>query len=295
MLPTGTRKRRRTERDPAMNPMQSILVHMDASPRCAARLEIARQLARRHGAEMLCALLAIKPRLVPAAAPVAAEVPPPLIAGIDAAQRARARATFDAALERGEPFMTWDEVPGHPPAWDFSRAALYADLMVLGQKDPDDLATFDVPKDFVEDVLLLSGKPGLIIPFAGVFDSVGSSAMIAWKPTRECARAVACAIPLLQKAKRVQVVCWGEDNYAPAETTFGIGRYLKWHGIDAPVHRYGEDPDDIGELLLSRVADESADLLVMGCYSHSRLREVVLGGATRVVLKSMTCPVLMAH
>jgi nucleotide-binding universal stress UspA family protein len=278
-----------------MNPMQSILVHMDASPRCAVRLEVARRLARQHSANMLCALLAIEPRMVPAAVPVAAEIPPLLVAGLDPHQRARARATFDAALARGEPFMSWDEVPGGPPAQGFSQAAVYSDLMVLGQKDPDDGDAFDVPKDFVEDVLLRTGKPGLIVPYAGVFETVGIRALIAWKPTRECARAVACAIPLLRQAKRVQVVCWGEDDFAPAETTFGIGRYLKWHEIDAEVHRYSEDPDDLGGLLLSRVSDEGADMLVMGCYSHSRLREIVLGGATRVVLKSMTCPVFMAH
>jgi nucleotide-binding universal stress UspA family protein len=91
------------------------------------------------------------------------------------------------------------------------------------------------------------------------------------------------------------VVCWGEDNFAPAETTFGIGRYLQWHDIKAEVRRYPDEPDNIGDLLLSRASEEGADLLVMGCYGHSRLREMVLGGTTRVVLRSMTCPVLMAH
>jgi nucleotide-binding universal stress UspA family protein len=278
-----------------MNPMQSILVHMDASPRCAVRLEIARQLARQHGANMLCALFAVEPRMVPAAVPAAPELPAPLVSEVDPEQRARARAIFDAALARGEPFMTWDEVPGDPPAWGFAQASLYADLMVLGQKDPDDPFTIDVPGDFVEDVLLHAGKPALIIPHSGKFDTVGTQVLIAWKPTRECARAVACAVPLMQRAKKVQVVCWGEDNFAPAETTFGIGRYLQWHGIVAEVSRYAEEPDDLGELLLSRAADEGADMLVMGCYSHSRLREIVLGGATQVVLESMTCPVFMAH
>jgi nucleotide-binding universal stress UspA family protein len=278
-----------------MNPMQSILVHMDASPRAAVRLEIARQLARRHDARMLCALFAIEPTSVPAAVPAAPEVPPLLLAEVDPGQRARARALFDAVLASGEPPMTWEEVPGDPPAEGFSEAAMYADLMVLGQKDPDDPRTFDVPSDFVDEVLLRTGRPGLVIPHAGRFETVDTVALVAWKPTRECARAVTCAIPLLQQAKRVRVVSWGDDGPAKAEAPFDIGRYLEWHGIDADVHRYDEDPDDVGNLLLSRASDEGADLLVMGCYSHSRMREVVLGGATRVVLKSMTCPVLMAH
>jgi nucleotide-binding universal stress UspA family protein len=278
-----------------VNPLQSMLVHMDASPRCAVRLEIARRLARQHGANMVCALLAIEPRMVPVAVPVGVDVVP-MVPEVDAGQRARARAMFDAALAEGAPTMAWDEVPGDPPAWGFAQAALYADLMVLGQKDPGDRFTFDVPKDFVEDVLLQSGKPGLVIPYAGTFKTLASNVLIAWKPTRECARAVACAMPLLQQATKVQVVCWGEDNFAPGETTFGISRYLSWHDIDAKVHRYPEEePGNLGELLLSRVADEGADMLVMGCYSHSRMREIVLGGTTRTVLKSMTCPVFMAH
>jgi len=293
--PATARVVEHAQKELPMNPMQSILVHMDASPRCAVRLEIARQLARQHGANMLCALFAVEPRMLPSTIPPIPEAPVPLMPEVDPEQRARARAVFDSAIARGEPLMTWDELPADPPAWGFAQASLYADLMVLGQKNPDDRFTIDVPKDFVEDVLLHTGKPALIIPHSGKFGSVGASVLIAWKPTRECARAVACAVPLMQRAKKVQVVCWGEDGFAPAETTFGVARYLNWHGIVAEVSRYAEEADDIGELLLSRAADESADMLVMGCYSHSRLREIVLGGATRVVLKSMTCPVFMAH
>jgi nucleotide-binding universal stress UspA family protein len=277
----------------AMNPLQSILIHLDASPRAAVRLEIARRLVHEHGAAMACALFAVEPVPRPLETPVA-EVPPPTIPEIDRAQRERARAIFDAAVG-GEPLVTWAEIPPEDPARAFSQAALYADLVILGQKDPDDPRTFDVPDDFVEDVLLQAGKPSLIVPFAGTFPTVATRALIAWKPTRETARAVACAIPLLQRARRVRIVSWGEDPFPLAKSTFGIGRYLKWHGIDAEVRHYTDEPADLGELLLSRVADESADLLVMGCYSHSRVREMVLGGATRTVLKSMTCPVLMSH
>jgi nucleotide-binding universal stress UspA family protein len=272
-------------------PIPSILVHMDTSPRSAVRLEIARQLARRHGAEMVCALLALAPAPVPAIE----AVPPNLITDIDAARRARARAIFDEALGRGDPVMAWDEVLLDPPVRGFAKAAFYADLMVLGQQEPDDLLSGDVPAHFAEDVLLESGKPGLIIPYVGKFENVATRVLVAWKPTRESAHAVAAAMPLLQAARQVVVVSWDKREPDPAEETFGIGRFLHWHGVDAQVRRYAENPDDLGALLLSRVADEGADLLVMGCYSHSRLREVVLGGVTREVLKSMTCPVLMAH
>jgi nucleotide-binding universal stress UspA family protein len=275
----------------AMSSIQSILVHMDASPRSAMRLAIARELARRQGAEMVCALLALEPPLMPAVE----TVPPTLITQIESDRRTAARALFDDVLAEGSPPMAWDEVVGDTPVHGFVEAALYFDLMVLGQQKRDDLLAVDVPPGFVSDVLLDSGKPALIVPYAGEFETVATDVLIAWKPTRECARAVACAIPLLQQAKKVQVLSWSGAEPAPAELTYGIRRYLGWHGIDAEVRRYAEVPDDLGELLLSRVADEGADLLVMGCYGHSRLRELVLGGVTRVILESMTCPVLMAH
>lgn len=134
-----------------------------------------------------------------------------------------------------------------------------------------------------------------MIPCTGRFTTIGRNVLIAWKPTRECARAVAGALPLMRRAERVNVVSWGKDNFGPAETTFGIVRALRWHGIEATAHRYPDVPDDPGEILLSHAADHASDLLVMGCYGHHRIRELLLGGVTRTVLQSMTLPVLMAH
>jgi nucleotide-binding universal stress UspA family protein len=273
---------------------RSILVHMDGTRRCEARLELARQLARQHGANALIALLALEPQPTPV--PLVMDVGvPAYIPEIDAEHRRSARAMFDDALATGDPPMTWAEVPGDPPAWGMAQAALYTDLMVLGQRDPEDPEARDVPKDFVESVILESGKAALVVPFAGRFDRVGRNVLIAWKPTRECARAVGAALPLLQQADRVHVVCWGPENFAPAETTFGIVRALSWHDVEATVHRYPEVPEGLGELLLSSAADHQSDLLVMGCYGHHRVRELLLGGATKTVLQAMTLPVLMAH
>ena len=277
--------------------IKSILVHVDASPRSAVRLHIARQLAREHDSAQVTALFAVEPQPMPVPVAVPAGPVPEVLVPKQVApeQRARARAIFDSALAEYGPPLEWHEVQGDLPAWGVAQAALYADLLVLGQYDPDHLPTFDVPKDLVESVIVDSGRPALVIPHTGTFDSVGRNVLIAWKPSRETARAVGGALPLLKRADRVQVVAWGRDSFAPAETTFGIDPYLTWHGVEAKIHRHPEPPTELGEILLSRVADENADLLVMGCYSHSRLREMVLGGVTRTVLKSMTVPVLMAH
>lgn len=273
---------------------RSILVHMDGSPRCAVRLSVARELAREHDAAALLAMLALAPRPVPE--PLPKDLGMPVFRSeVDPDHRRRARDIFDFALALGEPAMTWVELPPVPPVWGVVQASHYADLLVLGQRDPEDALTTDVPRDFVESVVMESGKPALVIPHAGRFDSVGRNVLIAWRPTRECARAVEAAVPLLQRAGRVHAVSWGEDSFGPAETTFGLVRALRWHGIECTAHRYPEESGKPGEQLLSTAAAQGSDLLVMGAYGHHRLRELLLGGTTRTILRSMTLPVLLAH
>lgn len=276
-----------------MDAYRSILVHMDASPRCAVRLSLARDLARDHDAALL-AVLALAPR------PVAEALPGDLgmhifRSELDPDHRRRALDIFNFALAAGDPAMTWVELPPVPPAWGMVQASLYADLTVLGQRDPEDGLTTDVPADFVESVVIESGKPALVVPRAGRFDTVGRNVLIAWRPTRECARAVEAAVPLLQRASRVHAVSWGEETFGPAETTFGLVRALRWHGIECTHQRYPEETGNVGEQLLSTAATQGSDLLVMGAYGHHRLRELLLGGATRTILRSMTLPVLLAH
>ena len=277
-----------------MDAYRSLLVHMDASPRCAVRLALARQLAREHDAAALLAMLALEPHPVPEPLPMDMGVPV-FRSDVDRDHRRRARDTFDLALASGDPAMAWVELPAVSPVWGMVQASHYVDMVVLGQRDPDDALTADVPRDFVESVVMESGKPALVIPHAGRFDSIGRNVLIAWKPSRECAHAVEAAVPLLQQARRVHAVSWGEDSFGPAETTFGIARALRWHGVECTEHRYAEEPEDLGEMLLSGAATEGSDLLVMGCYGHHRLRELLLGGTTRTVLRSMTLPVLLAH
>jgi nucleotide-binding universal stress UspA family protein len=277
-----------------MDAYRSILVHMDASPRCGVRLALARQLARENDSGALLAMLALEPHPVPE--PVPLDIGAPVFRSeVDADHRRRARDTFDLALAGGDPAMTWVELPAVPPLWGMVQASHYVDLMVLGQYDPEDVLTADVPRDFVESIVMESGKPALVIPHSGRFENIGRNVLIAWRPTRECARAVEAALPLLQRATRVHAVSWGEDSFGPAETTFGIVRALRWHDVECTAHRYAEEPDKLGELLLSTAAAQGSDLLVMGAYGHHRVRELLLGSTTRAVVRSMTLPVLLAH
>lgn len=276
-----------------MDAYRSVLIHMDASPRCAVRLSLARDLAREHDATLL-AVLALAPR--PVLDPVPDALGTPIFRSeVDPDHRRRALDMFDFALATGDPEMTWVELPPVSPVWGMVQASLYVDLMVLGQRDPEDALTTDVPRDFVESVVMESGKPALVVPHAGRFDTVGRNVLIAWQPTRECARAVEAAIPLLQRARGVHAVSWGKDGFAPAETTFGLARALRWHGVECTHWRYPDEPGNVGEQLLSIAATRGSDLLVMGAYGHLRLRELLLGGATRTILRSMTLPVLLAH
>jgi nucleotide-binding universal stress UspA family protein len=175
--------------------------------------------------------------------------------------------------------------------------ALYADAVVLGQNDPSPGGVGGVPYDLVESTLSGSGRPALVVPAASNGMRLPRNIVVAWKATREAARAVAAALPLLRRAHGVHVMAWGEDRQADVRgARLDLDGWLRLHGVAAQWHREaGPEPGALGERMLTRAFDLDADLLVMGCYGHSRAREWVLGGASRTVLASMTLPVLMAH
>jgi nucleotide-binding universal stress UspA family protein len=276
--------------------LTQLLVHLDASPHARHRLEVARSIAQTHGAAVT-ALYAVTPALL--VVPFAPEAGPSVadaLAQMDAERRTQARAAFERLPDTPGVHASWAEVEDYPVVPAVVRQALYADLLVLGQYDPQDSESAGVPFDFPELVMAGSGKPALILPYAGVPATVGHTIVVAWKPTREAARAVSAAVPLLQRAHRVHVLAWSEPDESVLGARMDLDGYLKLRGIDAVWHREGGgEPTDVGDLLLSRAFDLEADLMVMGCYGHSRAREWVLGGTSRTVLRSMTLPVLMAH
>ncbi|HXZ00247.1 MAG TPA: universal stress protein [Stellaceae bacterium] len=172
--------------------------------------------------------------------------------------------------------------------------ARYADLAVLGQADPDNPPLgIGVP----ETVLLGSGRPVLVVPFIGA-KNMGQRVLVAWNATREAARAVNDALPLLAQAEKVTVLSvnpargiGGEGDLPAAD----IALHLARHGVKAEAAYTVAEEVDVGDIILSRAADLGADLIVMGGYGHSRALEFVLGGATRTLLRHMTVPVLLSH
>lgn len=275
---------------------RQILVHVDPTRAVPQRLAVARDIAGRNGAS-LAALYTATPSFVEL--PYAAEAGPSVAADLlqfDEERRQRTLKAFDEAMKGPGPMASWSQTDEVPTVAAFAQQALYADLLVLGQDDRRDEAAAAVPPDFVASVLSISGRPAVVVPYIGPGRAIGDTVAIAWKPTPEAARAVSAAMPFLQRAARVHVFAWGAaEQPAVGGTVLGLESYLRAHGVQATWHRGGPEPHALGELLLSRAFDVGADLLVMGCYGHSRAREWILGGATRTVLAGMTLPVLMAH
>lgn len=198
-----------------------------------------------------------------------------------------------AGLRRSE----WRFVIGDPLE-TLALHARYADLVVTGQVDPDDPGSGTDP-DLPARLAMASARPVLVIPYAGEFPTLGKHVMVAWNATREATRAVQEALPLMQRAESVHVVVMQEGRHLATahgeEPGADIALYLARHGVNAETSRLPAGDIDVADSLLSLMADTGTDLLCMGAYGHSRLREIVLGGVTRNMLRHMTAPVLMAH
>ena len=207
------------------------------------------------------------------------------------------KAAFESATE-GEDFVAeWrqSESGGSPVAETATEVARTADLVICGQPEPerDDFATI-----IMEQLILESGRPVLIIPSVGEIKSIGEIPVVAWNGSKQAARAAFDAVPLLKDAKLttlLEVATSGGDNQLAEMIAGDMCTALDRHGVTCEISRTIAPDISVGDELLSRLADKSADLLVMGGYGHSRMREFVLGGATRHILRHMTVPVLMAH
>ncbi len=168
------------------------------------------------------------------------------------------------------------------------------DLTILGQLSPEIRSTGFRP----DEIIIATGRPVLVIPYAGTFDTVGRRALVAWDGTREAARAANDALPLLENAEAVTVMFVGARETALAEQRLSIERmvhHLQRHGIPARTEETLQGDLRISDVLLSRAADLAADLIVAGAYHHSQLREALVGGVSRDLLDHMTVPVLMSH
>lgn len=172
----------------------------------------------------------------------------------------------------------------------------YSDLLILGQHDPDDDEA--LPPSLVQDTILGLGRPAILIPYIGAPQGFGRRIMLAWDGGREAALAATEALPLMRKAELVRVLSVNPKRGIAGQGTSpgsDVAVSLARHGINVEAQHAVSDDLEVADVLLSRAADYGVDLIVLGAYAHSRLRDIVLGGVTRTLLRHMTVPLLMAH
>jgi nucleotide-binding universal stress UspA family protein len=284
--------------------LRDLVVLLDGSIRDEAKLAVAVELVRRHDAHLtgLCPL----ELLLPADMSFALGGYPDLWALPEFANKIEGEARTKAALIEG-PFREMLRREGLKGDWlletgplieAVTRRTRAADLVVVGQADPDHPLP-PVARTLVEDILMTAGRPLLLVPYAGRFKSVGTNALIGWTPTRESARAVHDALPLLNPSGKVTVVTVelpGSASDTRAMPAADIAGHLVRHGLAVTAARtFVSDGLSAADALLDYASDIDADLLVVGGYGHSRTREMIMGGVTRDLLQHMTLPVLMSH
>jgi nucleotide-binding universal stress UspA family protein len=229
-----------------------------------------------------------------------------LIVGIPAelieAQRAATKHLANEAIARFEGLakqagvMTEsqmiDVAPGHVGD-TFGRLARSFDLSVIRQAEPNK-AEQEVP--IIEGALFESGRSVIVVPYVQTQGAKFNCVMIGWDGSRTAARAIGDAMPVLKRAKMIEVFTVVAGPTKNTELPgIDIGQHLSRHGLKVEVKRIPAVGINVPEAILSHAADISADFMVMGGYGHSRLREYVLGGATRGILSSMTLPTLMSN
>jgi nucleotide-binding universal stress UspA family protein len=272
---------------------KTLLVPVDGRPRSARSLDIAGRIANRWDAHV-AGLYVKQPVFVPAWTEAGTRQLAEMQERINAELAAEAKARFDAGVRAGGIARAEWRVDEGPLAETVALHARYADLVVVNQTNPD----AETRSNFADTVIMEVGRPVLIVPYTGEFKTLGEHVLVCWNAGREAARAVTDALPFLRAAKRVTVLSI-VDKAAPR--AYGevpgadIALYLARHGVNAEAARTVAAEVSVGDEILSRAFDYGADLIVMGAYGHSRAREIVLGGATRTVLHSMTVPVLMSR
>lgn len=271
--------------------IKHIVAQVGGGAHDAAVLQLSAALAARFGAG-LEAVFAETPPYIPAS--IDGMITPELIEAQQRLARERVEAAKKALAQTEMPggVATWTLVAGRVSDAMIARAR-YADLAVVPQPGPDerDAATdYDSPAEIVMGL----GRPVLMVPYAGKYPDAGKRILAAWSGTRESARAFTDALPFFASASEVTVLTVNpRGDTAPLEAD--LQRWLTRHGVKGKTRIARTQELEVGDVLLSAAADTTADLIVMGAYGRSRLRELILGGATHSIFRHMTAPVLMAH
>lgn len=279
---------------------KDILVFGDGSLNGLARVQIAAGLA---GGLPDCRLTACAPIILPQRpyGPMATGLSELVDRAHDLAREDGGRAV--RAIQKAAPELIGDRLTIESPEIDLAEAQSLAgvlgqsaDLVIVGRPIAEDMSRLD---DLVlEGALFRSGRPCLVIPRWDKPKRIGARALIAWRGSAQAARAVHDALPLLETAQTVRIMHAGEPSPATGDNPLALARlarHLSRHGVAVEEPKSAPLGAEIGAAILAEARIMGADLLVMGAYGHGRLRDMVLGGATRTVLHHAEIAVLMAH
>lgn len=268
--------------------LRTLLVHADTDERLPQRLALSISIAREHQARLLVLYVLKAPMSLslygePMGAPAA-----DLIQQEMSAEQGRAedlRRSVEKQLGGAGTQWEWRSVQG-VTSERVAATGTSADLIVVGQPQESVAA--------IAQVALSAGRPVLCVPHTGNFATVGRRVLVAWHGTRESARALHDALPFLVRADHVTLFTAGDGTEDDVRIDDAL-RQLISHDVKAELRRATLKDVDAGTAILNAVTESASDLLVMGAYGHSRLRELVFGGATRTVLRSMPVPTLISH
>ncbi len=210
----------------------------------------------------------------------------------------RVRQSFEEAMRREGLPHDFHQIDARTPviADEVIAAGRCADLIVASTTNPDEIT--GVERDFVEQVMMGSGRPVIVLPFGGNATLSFDEIVVGWDGGREASRAAFDALPLLKLAKKVRIVRVDpqkDPSLRGSVAGADLAEALARHGVKAEAQGFPTDGMDEGQALMRCAEDSGAGLIVMGAYGHSRLAEFIFGGATRFVLTRMTRPVLMSH
>ena len=268
--------------------LKNLMVHLDQCDRTAARVTMAVSLARQH-----------KARLVGVFGQTAGPQQVGVVASWPSQEYVAARDASKAAFEKataGLPQAEWLDINRGSEAEvlrHITGHARHFDLVILGQHD--ERVKSCVPEELVGEVILNSGRPVLVLPYAGNFTEVGKRPLIAWNDAREAAHALNDSLPLIEGCEEAMVLSFSaqrdEAEYSCAE----VSRHLASHGIKAKTEVMLVQDFGIMDMLLNRITDRGADLLIMGAHGHIGFPFVNHGAGTSYILGHMTVPVLMSN
>ncbi|MDF2096884.1 universal stress protein [Aquibaculum arenosum] len=277
---------------------KNLLVQLDTTRACQKRVAAALELAQRFDAHLVG--LYVSPELsVPSfiEAQLGEEVRTMQLnlrreraeEAIGSFEEAARKAGVTVESRRQAAFL--DEIPDV-----IALHGRYSDLVILGQQDEDDEES--LPSSLTEETLLSVGRPVLMVPYIGAPEGFGRQITLGWDGSREAARAASDALPFLKRADAVRVLCvnpkrgiGGHGEEPGADIALSLAR----HGVKAEAQHVVSREVEVADLMLSRAADQGTDLMVLGAYGHSRMRELIMGGVTHTLLRNMTVPLLMSH